>query len=62
MSLWFSTMKLMVDAARVIKIHLRLMALGRSAPDEIFLMVTEKLDALEEAKSVDFSAAVTHRS
>jgi len=28
------------------------MALGRSTPDEIFLMVTEKIDALEQAKLV----------
>ena len=29
-----------------------MMALGRNAPDEIFLMVTEKIDAREHAKSV----------
>ena len=29
-----------------------MMALGRSTPDEIFRMVTEKIDALEQAKSV----------
>jgi hypothetical protein len=42
----------MVEAARVNEIRLRLMALGRSTLDEIFLMVTEKFNALEEAKSV----------
>jgi hypothetical protein len=45
-------MTLMAEAARVIEIRLRLMALGRSTLDEIFLMVTEKFNALEEAKSV----------
>ena len=29
-----------------------MMALGRSTPDEIFRMVTEKIDALEQAKLV----------
>ena len=37
---------------RVIELRLRLMAFGRSTLDEISLMVTEKLDALEQAKSV----------
>jgi len=52
MFLWFSTMTLMMEATRVIELRLRLMALGRSTPDEIFLMVTEKIDALEQAKLV----------
>ena len=42
----------MVEATRVIELRLRLMALGRSTLDEISLMVTEKIDALEQAKSV----------
>ena len=42
----------MMEATRVIELRLRLMALGRNAPDEIFLMVTEKIDALEQAKLV----------
>ena len=52
MFLWFSTMALMAEAMRVIELRLRLMAFGRSTLDEISLMVTEKLDALEQAKSV----------
>ena len=52
MFIWFSTMTLMVEATRVIELRLRLIVLGRSTPDEIFLMVTEKIDALEQAKSV----------
>ena len=45
-------MTLMVEAKRVIELRLRLIVLGRSTPDEIFLMVTEKIDALEQANSV----------
>ena len=52
MFIWFSTMTLMVEATRVIELRLRLIVLGRSTPDEIFLMVTEKIDAFEQAKSV----------
>ena len=52
MFLWFSTMTLMVEATRVIELRFRLMALGRSTLDEISLMVTEKIDALEQAESV----------
>ena len=42
----------MVEATRVIELRLRLLALGKSTLDEISLMVTEKIDALEQAKSV----------
>ena len=52
MFLWYSTMVLKVEATRVIELRLRLIVLGRSTPDEIFLMVTEKIDALEQATSV----------
>jgi hypothetical protein len=45
-------MTLMLEATRVIEIRVRLMVLGRSTLDEIFLTVTEKIDALEEARSV----------
>ena len=45
-------MTLMMEATRVIELRLRLIVLGRSTPDEIFLMVTEKIDALEQATSV----------
>jgi hypothetical protein len=45
-------MTLMADAARVIEIRLRMMALGTSTPDEMFLMVTEKIDAMEQAKKI----------
>jgi hypothetical protein len=48
----FPLMTLMADAARVIEIRLRMMALGTSTPDEMFLMVTEKIDAMEQAKKI----------
>ena len=48
----FPVMTLMMDAARVIEIRLRMMALGKSTPDEMVLMVTEKLGALETATAI----------
>ena len=48
----FSLMTLMADAARVIEIRLRMMALGTSTPAEMFLMVAEKMNAMEEAKAI----------
>jgi hypothetical protein len=52
MLFWFPAMTLMVEAARVIEMRLRMIALGKSTPDEMFLMVTEKLDAMEKAKAI----------
>ena len=43
---------LMADAAQVIEMRLRMIALGKSTPDEIFLMVSEKMRAMEEAKAI----------
>jgi hypothetical protein len=48
----FPLMTLMADAGRVIEIRLRMMALGKSTPDELFLMVTEKIEAMEQAKKI----------
>lgn len=48
----FPLMTLMADAARVIEMRLRMMALGTSTPDEMFLMVTEKIEAMEQAKKI----------
>jgi hypothetical protein len=45
-------MILMLDAARVIEIRLRMMAIRMSTPNEMVLMGTEKIDALEEAKTI----------
>jgi hypothetical protein len=48
----FPLMTLMADAGRVIEIRLRMMALGKSTSDEMFLMVTEKIEAMEQAKKI----------
>jgi hypothetical protein len=48
----FPLMTLMADAARVIEIRVRMMALGQSTPGEMFLMVSEKVNAMEEAKAI----------
>ena len=50
--LMVSLMTLMADAARVIEIRLRMMALGTATPEEMYLMITEKLEAMEHAKSI----------
>jgi hypothetical protein len=48
----FPVVTLLMDAARVIEIRLRMMALGKSTPDEMLLMVTEKINAMEEANAI----------
>jgi hypothetical protein len=48
----FPLMTLMADAARVIEIRVRMMVLGQSTPGEMFLMVSEKVNAMEEAKAI----------
>jgi len=50
--MFFPLMALMADAARVIEIRARMMALGQSTPGEMFLMVSEKMNAMEEAKAI----------
>lgn len=52
MLFFFPMMRLMADAARVIEIRLQMMALGKNTADEMFLMFTEKLDAIEQAKTI----------
>ena len=52
MLMLFPMMTLMMDAARVIEMRLRMLALGQSTSTEIFLMVSEKMDALEEARAI----------
>lgn len=52
MLMLFPMLALMMDAARVIEIRLRMMALGTSTPSEMVLMITEKLNAMEEAKAI----------
>ena len=48
MLLFFPLMTLLADAARVIEMRLRMMALGQSTPGEMVLMVSEKMNALAE--------------
>ena len=48
----FPVMTLMMNAARVIEIRLRMMAFGKSTPDEMFLMMSEKMNAMAEAKAI----------
>ena len=52
MLFFFPMMTLMADAAQVIEMRLRAMAFGRSTTDEMFLMVAEKIDAMEQAKKI----------
>jgi hypothetical protein len=52
MLLWYSAMMLALDAAKVVEMRLRMMALGQGTPAEMFLMVTEKLEAMEDAGTI----------
>ena len=52
MLMFFPLMTLMADAARVVEIRIRMMAFGQSTPGEMFLMVFEKMNAMEEAKAI----------
>jgi len=52
MLLWHSAMMLALDAAKVVEIRLRMMALGQSTPVEMFLMVMEKVEAIEDARKI----------
>ena len=57
----FSVMTLMVDTARVIELRLQMIALGRSTPEEMLLMMTEKIDAMEQAKAIIISGGKPSR-
>ena len=48
-------MTLMAEAARVIELRLQMIVFGRSTPSEMLLMVTEKIDAIEQAKAIIIS-------
>jgi hypothetical protein len=50
--LGFSLITLMADASRVIELRLRMMALGTATPDEMLLMVTEKIEAMHHAGAI----------
>ena len=48
-------MTLMAEAARVIELRVQMIVFGRSTPSEMLLMVTEKIDAIEQAKAIIIS-------
>ena len=48
----FPLISLMLDAARVIEIRVRMMALGASSPQEMLLMVSEKTKAMEDTGAI----------
>ena len=48
----YPMLTLMIDALNVIDMRLRLIAAGKSTSDEMFLMVNEKVDALEEVCAI----------
>jgi hypothetical protein len=52
MLFWFPMMTLLVEAGRVMEMRLQMIALGKSTSDEMLLMVTEKLDAMAQAKKI----------
>jgi len=52
MLMLFPIITLMMDAARVIELRVRMMSLGQSNPTEMFLMFSEKMNALEEAQAI----------
>jgi hypothetical protein len=43
---------LMIDAAQVIEMRLQALAFGRSTTEEMFLMLTEKIEAMEQARKI----------
>jgi len=50
--MFFPLMTLMADAARVIEIRVMMMAFGQGTPGEMLLMVSEKMNALEQAQAI----------
>jgi hypothetical protein len=52
MLFWYSAMMLTLEAARVMNMRLQLIARGGATSDEVLLMMTEKIDAMEEAKTI----------
>jgi hypothetical protein len=52
MLFWFPVMTLMVEAARVIEMRLQMIALGKGTSEEMLLMVTEKVEAMKQAKRI----------
>jgi hypothetical protein len=45
----FAVLELFAEASRVIELRLHMMATGRATPQEMLLMVTEKIQAMDHA-------------
>jgi hypothetical protein len=52
MIFWYPLLTLMADAMQVIDMRLRLIASGKGTPDEMFLMVSEKIEAFDKAQAI----------
>jgi hypothetical protein len=52
MIFWYPLLMLMADAMQVVEMRIRLVALGRGTSDEMFLMVTEKIEAFDDARAI----------
>jgi hypothetical protein len=52
MLVWYSAALLAFEAAEVIGARLQMLARGTCTTDELFLMVSEKFDAMEQAQAI----------
>lgn len=52
MIFWYPLLTLMADAMRVVDLRLRQIAAGEGTPEEMFLMVSEKMEALTAAQAI----------
>jgi hypothetical protein len=52
MLFWYSAMMLAWEAAKVVETRLQMLARGACTTEELFLMVSEKVTAMEEAKAI----------
>jgi hypothetical protein len=52
MPAWYSMMTLLVEALQVVEIRMRRIAAGQGTPDEMFLMMSEKIDAASRARTI----------
>jgi hypothetical protein len=48
----YPMLTLMIDALTVIDMRFRFIAAGKSTSEEMFLMVNEKVDALDQARTI----------
>jgi hypothetical protein len=62
MLFWYPLLTLMIDAMQVIEMRLRLIAAGKGTPEEVFLMVNEKIDALTHARTILIRGGILGKS